>query len=304
MAADKGATKQPEPASFAQFVWNSETKQFLGRSGISWLKITVFYIIFYICLAAFWALMLVLHKQTLDVNAPKWQLDASRIGSNPGLGYRPRPPDSNIDSTLIKFRSGDEDSYKHWVDNLNEFITRYEKGSNDTVGSGEHHASSSSCDAGQQPPADKFCLFDVKKLANSECTKSQEFGYKTGKPCVLIKINKIFGWKPEPLTELPKEVTGTGITAPPAGVVIECHGENSADVEKLGKISYHPSSVIPSTHFPFTNQPGYLPPFVMVQFESPSRGALINIECRAWAKNIKYDRQDRTGCVHFELMLE
>ena len=191
MAADKGATKQTDqPASFSQFVWNSETKQFLGRSGISWLKITVFYIIFYICLAAFWALMLMLFYQTIDLNQPKWQLDASRIGVNPGLGYRPRPPDSNIDSTLIKFNSGEEASYKQWVQNLDDFITRYQKGSNDTVGSGEYHASPAECEDGKTHPDSKFCPFDVKELG-SECTKSQDFGYKTGKPCVLIKINKV-----------------------------------------------------------------------------------------------------------------
>ncbi|KAH9636183.1 hypothetical protein HF086_007135 [Spodoptera exigua] len=33
-------------------------------------------------------------------------------------------------------------------------------------------------------------------------------------------------------------------------------------------------------------------------------GILINIECRAWARNIKYDRRERLGVVHFELMIE
>lgn len=33
-------------------------------------------------------------------------------------------------------------------------------------------------------------------------------------------------------------------------------------------------------------------------------GVLINIECKAWAKNIKHDRQDRRGSVHFELMID
>lgn len=41
----------------------------------------------------------------------------------------------------------------------------------------------------------------------------------------------------------------------------------------------------------------------MVQFTNPKRGDLLNIECRAWAKNIKYDRQEREGSVHFELLV-
>ncbi|GBP78456.1 hypothetical protein EVAR_52261_1 [Eumeta japonica] len=33
-------------------------------------------------------------------------------------------------------------------------------------------------------------------------------------------------------------------------------------------------------------------------------GILINIECRAWAQNIKYDKKERIGTIHFELMVE
>jgi hypothetical protein len=35
-----------------------------------------------------------------------------------------------------------------------------------------------------------------------------------------------------------------------------------------------------------------------------SGGVLINIECKAWAKNIAHDRADRRGSVHFELMID
>jgi sodium/potassium-transporting ATPase subunit beta len=35
-----------------------------------------------------------------------------------------------------------------------------------------------------------------------------------------------------------------------------------------------------------------------------SAGVLINIECKAWAKNIHHDRADRRGSVHFELMID
>lgn len=33
-------------------------------------------------------------------------------------------------------------------------------------------------------------------------------------------------------------------------------------------------------------------------------GVLINIECKAWARNIHHDRTDRRGSVHFELMVD
>ena len=30
---------------------------------------------------------------------------------------------------------------------------------------------------------------------------------------------------------------------------------------------------------------------------------MVHVECRAWARNIKYDRRDRIGIVHFELIV-
>lgn len=33
-------------------------------------------------------------------------------------------------------------------------------------------------------------------------------------------------------------------------------------------------------------------------------GVLINIECKAWARNIIHDRLDKRGSVHFEIMVD
>lgn len=43
---------------------------------------------------------------------------------------------------------------------------------------------------------------------------------------------------------------------------------------------------------------------LMNMFRSFPAGVLINIECKAWAKNILYDRYERRGSVHFELMVD
>jgi sodium/potassium-transporting ATPase subunit beta len=47
-------------------------------------KIILFYLVFYAALTGFFAAMLVVFYQTLDNKMPKWRLDESIIGSNPG----------------------------------------------------------------------------------------------------------------------------------------------------------------------------------------------------------------------------
>jgi sodium/potassium-transporting ATPase subunit beta len=37
-----------------------------------------------------------------------------------------------------------------------------------------------------------------EELFQGDCTLDNNYGYREGKPCILIKLNRIYGWKPEP----------------------------------------------------------------------------------------------------------
>ena len=50
-------------------------------------------------------------------------------------------------------------------------------------------------------------------------------------------------------------------------------------------------------------QDDYLPPLAAIQFQNPTAGQLLHIECRAYAANIIYDRRDKLGKAHFELLV-
>lgn len=60
--------------------------------------------------------------QTLDPRIPKWKLDSSMIGTNPGLGFRPTPMADNAESSLIWFQGSNRTNYLKWVDNLMVFL--------------------------------------------------------------------------------------------------------------------------------------------------------------------------------------
>ncbi|GBP78471.1 hypothetical protein EVAR_52277_1 [Eumeta japonica] len=87
-------------------------------------------------------------------------------------------------------------------------------------------------------------------------------------------------------------------------VWVSCQGENPADRENIGPIQYYPYRGFPGYYFPFRNEEGYLSPLIAVHLQRPKTGMLINMECRAWARNIKYDRHEGIGMVHIEVMVD
>ncbi|XP_056642444.1 sodium/potassium-transporting ATPase subunit beta-2 [Diorhabda carinulata] len=297
---------------FKQFLWNPETKQFLGRTGASWGKILLFYLIFYAVLVGFFAALLAVFYQTLDTKKPKWELDNGLIGNNPGLGFRPMPPESNVESTLIWYKSSDKGNVHYWQEELRKFLRPYHKENN------PHYNNVEQCSMFVSPTPGKVC--DVKMTPQKwhPCLDEAGFGFEDekGGPCIFLKLNKIYNWYPEYYnsTNLPdssvmseylrKDILDAETRNEHQMVWVTCEGENPADKENIGPLRYIPQRGFSSQYFPFKNQDGYLSPLVAVHFETPKRGVLINIECKAWAKNIIHDRIDRRGSVHFELMID
>lgn len=109
---------------FKMFFWNPETRKCMGRTGDSWAKLIAFYITLYSCLAAIWSIYFYLFHLTISDKYPKWQLEESLIGSNPGVGVRPQSPRHRVESALISFHEGPEGDYMHWVEDLNEYLQR------------------------------------------------------------------------------------------------------------------------------------------------------------------------------------
>jgi sodium/potassium-transporting ATPase subunit beta len=65
-----------------------------------------------------------LFASTLKDGRPKYELKDSIIGDNPGLGFRPMPPESNVESTLVWYQKNNANNSKYWVDEINHFLER------------------------------------------------------------------------------------------------------------------------------------------------------------------------------------
>lgn len=280
-----------------KFLWNSETRELLGRDGASWAKVSLFYAVFYTCLGSFFVGMLAVFMWQMPKDRPTYYGESSTMNArviNPGLGFRPQ---IDVEDSLIMYNPLISDNphggYLKFKKNLEHFL-------NAKYGPYQDASNVKECANGAGLSDDelkegKVCNFDYKKaFADSDCTHDKNFGFTTNKACVLIKLNKIISWRPKDANN----------------VTVRCVGETSSDRDNLRGVRYlsgesaEPSDVqgtIDVKYFPFMGQKDYRAPFIFAQFDIPA-DTLVNVECRAYAPNIdNIDKLNRRGMTKFSL---
>jgi hypothetical protein len=166
-------------------------------------------------------------------------------------------------------------------------------------------------------PTGTACLFNWFLIVNSEnhpCSDNNMYGFKNEEPCVLVKLNKVYGWQPEQghIPQNIQKLRGTFInkTVSRPDVYITCTGSNVADNDILNDMIYYSLSypsgsskygVIPNHFFPYRNAPDHVQPFVLVQFKNLPLNRLVSITCKAWAPNIEHETRGMRGMVSFQL---
>ncbi|XP_044750911.1 sodium/potassium-transporting ATPase subunit beta-2-like [Coccinella septempunctata] len=229
----------------------------------------------------------------------------------PRLNFRPLPDDKK--STLIQLKLSNKTNHLKWTENLMSFLDKYYDPRK--IGKGIENMYACSYNT-HLPPKGKFCDVLVDTMELGPCIRDNYFGYHKGSPCVFLKLNMINGWVPEYYNEpndlpevMPEQLKyhiRYNVTPIERKTIwISCEGENPADVEFMGPVQFYPSTQgLPYYYFPYDKTEGYMSPLVAVQFKRPTTGVVINIECKAWAKNIKHNREDESGMVHFQLLVD
>ncbi|KAK9870330.1 hypothetical protein WA026_006415 [Henosepilachna vigintioctopunctata] len=282
--------------SFTRAIYNSDEGQFFGRTPKNWAQLIIFYIIFYICLAGLFAGCLTVFYLTIDEKVPKLQQTDGLIGDNPGMGLRPNS-DLEIEGNFIYFNGKNETQANKWIKRLNNFMRPYIA---PVPGNNSIH-----CSFYRRPIGNEICKVDINLF--EDCAPKDLYGYRTASPCVYLKLNKIYGWEPEthllPTDDMPSDLKQRITSLPQLNrtqVWVSCNGLTSQDRQFIQGFEYYPSG-FPSYFFPFTNSDNYLSPLVAVKIIYPKANVLIGIECRAWAKNIRYrgGTLDRMGSIQF-----
>jgi len=224
-----------------------------------------------------------------------------------------------VDRSLLQWRSSrktGEKSIAEMVDNLHQWVVGY--GLKD-----QYYQQMIDCTSIPRDLLINYfrqglsCIFlstDVKPGPNP-CNKAKNYGYNKGRPCLIIKLNRIFGWIPEPYQskdEVPIEIRHLWQPVMKNYILIKCFGQYPTDEDHVYQVD-HVSVLgnkaiggLPIYYYPFLNQPGYRQPYVWVQFVKIESNVLINIVCRAYAKNIRQSTniEDTTGAVHFEIFFQ
>ncbi|TNN31535.1 Sodium/potassium-transporting ATPase subunit beta-1 [Liparis tanakae] len=227
-----------------------------------------------------------------------------------GLSHTPRSLKSEISFSL-----SDPSSYKKYTDSVDSFLSQYDEPRQadqmkfeDCGDSPMSYTDRGSLDSDQGQR--KACRFPRSLLAGCSGEGDAHYGFKDGKPCIIVKLNRIVNFRPK--VPAARRAGPTALWAPtdnqtlpealqtraqPNLIPIFCKNKRDEDVDKIGGIKYFGlGEGFPLQYYPYYGkllQPQYLQPLLAIQFTNLSRDTELRIECKAYGANIGYSDKDR-----------
>ncbi|XP_063169648.1 protein ATP1B4 isoform X2 [Candoia aspera] len=249
--------------SLKTFLWNSETRECMGRTPQSWSLILLFYLLLYTFLAGMFIFCVYVVLITLSPYTPRYR---DRVAP-PGVTIRPY-----INQAYqIIINTSQRSTWQPYVDNMEEFLKEYDDKVQETQNipctPGSYFIQES--DEGAKK---KACQFKRSQLMKCSGLQDQTFGYSQGQPCILLKMNRIVGYRPG---------YGTPVTA-------------SCKVQKgnesfLQSVNFYPSATFDPMYFPYYGKRthvNYTQPLIAIHFIRIERSQLIDIQCQLNGKGI------------------
>ncbi|NP_571744.1 sodium/potassium-transporting ATPase subunit beta-2a [Danio rerio] len=276
--------EKKESGSWKDFFWNPRTHELLGRTASSWGLILLFYLVFYTFLAGVFCLTMYVMLLTLDDYQPTWQ---DRLAT-PGMMIRPKG-----EALEIVYSRENTESWELYVQALDSFLKPYNNSqqavNNDDCTPDQFNIQEDSGNVRNNPK--RSCRFNRTTLEDCSGLTDRFYGYPDGKPCILIKLNRVIGMKPGKDGQSP---------------YVTC-GAKKEDAESIGEIAYFPpNGTFNLMYYPYYGmkaQVNYSQPLVAVKFMNISFNTDVNVECKINSNTItEFSERDKfAGRVSFKL---
>ncbi|XP_032889408.1 potassium-transporting ATPase subunit beta [Amblyraja radiata] len=242
---------------FKRFLWNPETKEIMGRTPGNWVLISLYYAAFYVVICLLFALSLFVLLYTTDPYIPTYQ---DRLKA-PGVTIQPQPKDLRIN-----FNISDPKTWHCYAHELQHFLSVYNQSAQEKTNRNCTSGNYTFQDGSGIGPKSKFaCQFTRDMLKNCSGLEDPTFGYKTGQPCILIRMNRIINYLP-----------GNGTT--PNVTCAHAYPEN------IGNVVFYPENgTFDLSYFPYYGrqpQPNYTNPLVAVKFLTLKKDNKVEIQCK------------------------
>uniref|UniRef100_UPI00398F4687 potassium-transporting ATPase subunit beta-like n=1 Tax=Pristiophorus japonicus TaxID=55135 RepID=UPI00398F4687 len=242
--------------NFKRFIWNPDTKELMGRTPGNWVLISLYYAAFYVVMCSLFALALFVLMYTTDMYTPTYQDQLK----SPGVTIRPQP-----DGLKISFNISDPKTWHCYADSLQHFLSAYNESVQAEINKNCTRGNYT-MQTGYGPNSKYSCRFNREMLKNCSGLQDPTFGYKTGQPCILIRLNRIINYLP-----------GQGTTPNVTCAVLHAYPES------IGNVVFYPENgTFDMSYFPYYGrepQPNYTNPLVAVKFLNLKRNRDVEIQC-------------------------
>ncbi|KAK1803378.1 hypothetical protein P4O66_020717 [Electrophorus voltai] len=312
-----------ESGDWKEFFWNPRTRELLGRTASSWGMmegyrwyplsvipglILLFYLVFYTFLAGMFCLTMYVMLLTLDDYKPTWQ---DRLAT-PGMMIQPKA--QNLE---ITYNMKSTESWDTYVQALDGFLAPYNDSQqvlkNDACAPDQYFIQEDSGQVRNNPK--RSCQFNRTVLGECSGLTDRTYGYRSGKPCVLIKLNRVTTHCREikDATKCGTDITDTDQSqhqcmSRARHSLLSSPGQRE-ETDFLGQIAYFPTNgTFNLMYYPYYGmraQVNYSQPLVAVKFLNITLNADVNVECRINSNTIGdySDRDKFAGRVSFKLRI-
>jgi len=258
------------------------------------IKIFIFYVVFYGCLAGIFIGTIQAMLLTLSNYKPTYQ---DRVAP-PGLSHTPRSLKGEL-----QFTKDDPESYKDIVTAMDTMLANYDLLKQEDLTKFENCGGETAGEYKDRGALDgeggvrRACRFDKEWLGSCSGSADPTYGFKDGKPCLIVKLNRIVFFRPRspatnesiPAEAQPRFSTNT--------LPIYCNTRREEDKGKVSGIEYFGfNGGFPLQYYPYYGKllhPQYLQPLIGIKFNNLTYNEDLRIECKVFGANIQYSEKDR-----------